>query len=314
MNMHYNTTEVDVQRRRWRCALFVYWFCGCLVAGPALSQGTVDRIMATGKLTIGYLPDARPFSYSDASGQPAGYAVAVCGKVAEAVKSELKLPIMAVTHVAVPFDERIRAVEQGTIDILCGIEPSLGRRAHLDFTIPVLLNGTGAVIRTDAPVRLREVLSGESPNTQPIWRGSPGQAPERHTVAVIGGTVLERDLIDRLKLSRLVVSVLSVKDNAAGLQMVLDRRADAFFSDRSLLLDSVKRHPSGNRLVVLDRIFKRTQVALGVQRDDSVFRLLVDRALTGLMRSGDMAAIYRAHFGAPDQSILNMFQLVALPD
>jgi hypothetical protein len=32
------------------------------------------------------------------------------------------------------------------------------------------------------------------------------------------------------------------------------------------------------------------------------------------MRSGDMAAIYRAHFGAPDQSILNMFQLVALPD
>lgn len=312
--MHYNTPAVDVQHRRWRFALFVCWFCGCIAAEPVLAQGTLDRVMAAGKLTIGYLPDARPFSYSDASGRPAGYAVAVCGKVAETLRSELKLPSLAVINVAVPFDERIRAVEQGTIDILCGVEPSLGRRTHLDFSIPVLLNGTGAVIRSDAPVRLRQVLSGESPSTQPIWRGSPGQAPERHTVAVMGGTVLEKALIDRMKLSRLVVTVISVKDNSAGLQMVLDRRADAFFGDRSLLLDSVKHHPSGSRLVVLDRIFKRTQVALGVQRDDSAFRLLVDRALTELMRSGELAAIYSTHFGAPDQSTLNMFQLVALPD
>ena len=205
-------------------------------------------------------------------------------------------------------------VEQGTIDILCGAEPSLERRAHVDFSIPVLLNGTGAVIRSDAPVRLRQVLSGESPSPQPIWRGTPGQAPERHTVAVIGGTVLEKDLVDRMRLSRIVVSVVPVKDNAAGLQMVLDRRADAFFGNRSLLLDSVRHHLSGKQLVVLDRIFKRSQVALGVQRDDSAFRLLIDRVLTGLMRSGELAAMYTAHFGAPDQSTLDMFQLVALPD
>ena len=133
-------------------------------------------------------------------------------------------------------------------------------------------------------------------------------------MAVIGGTVLEKDLVDRMRLSRIMVNVVPVKDNAAGLQMVLDRRADAFFGNRSLLLDSVKHHLSGNRLVVLDRIFKRSQVALGVQRDDGTFRLLIDRALTGLMRSGELAAMYTAHFGAPDQSTLDMFQLVALPD
>ena len=63
-----------------------------------------------------------------------------------------------------PMTNEFRAVEQGTIDILWA-EPSLGRRAHVDFSIPVLLNGTGAVIRSDAPVRLRQVLSGEA--TQP---------------------------------------------------------------------------------------------------------------------------------------------------
>ncbi len=96
--------------------------------------------------------------------------------------------------------------------------------------------------------------------------------------------------------------------------MVLTRQADAFFSDRSLLLDAVKRHPSGSQLVVLDRVFQRDQIALATQRDDGQLLLMIDRTLSGLMRSGKMAAMYGATFGPPDRSTLEMFELVALPD
>ncbi|HYV88904.1 MAG TPA: amino acid ABC transporter substrate-binding protein, partial [Candidatus Polarisedimenticolia bacterium] len=44
------------------------------------ATGTLDRVRQTGKLTFGYNPDARPFSYKDESGNAAGFAVALCQK------------------------------------------------------------------------------------------------------------------------------------------------------------------------------------------------------------------------------------------
>ena len=35
----------------------------------------MSRIRSTGRLTLGYRADARPFSYADDSGMPAGYSV-----------------------------------------------------------------------------------------------------------------------------------------------------------------------------------------------------------------------------------------------
>ena len=99
-----------------------------------------------------------------------------------------------------------------------------------------------------------------------------------------------------------------------GLQLVLDRRADAFLHDQPLLLDAARRGASAGDLVVLDRIFQREQVALAVRRDDDDFRLLVDRTLSRFFRSAELSRVYAEHFGAPTEAVLGFFQLVALPD
>jgi len=288
--------------------------CGCLSMGPALALGALDRVRASGKLTIGYLTDARPFSYTDSANKPAGYAVTVCGKIGDAVRTELQMPNLSVNIVPVAFDQRYQAVEQGTVDILCGAEPTLARRVSADFSIPIMLHGTGVVIRADAPTRLKQVLSGQEAKANPVWRGSSGQAPERRKVAVIGGTALEKALIDRLRMRHMIVDVVPVDHTSVGLQMVLTRQADAFFSDRALLLDAVNRNAKATQLEVLDRVFQRDQIALATQRDDGQLRLVIDRTLSQLIRSGEMQAIYRANFGEPDRSTLEMFEFVALPD
>ena len=307
------TTALD-HGGRLRTVLLALLWLEFVPSGPALAHGTLDRARETGKLTVGYLADAQPFSFTDASGQPAGYGIALCGKIAAALRSELKLPTMSVDYVAVPLDERFRALEQGRIDILCGAEPTLERRALLDFSIPILLSGTGVVIRTDAPARLQDILSGREPVKHPIWRAAQGQAPERRVAAVMGGTTVEKALLDRLRIARMVVEVVAVRSNAAGMQMVLDRRADAFFNDRTLLLEAKKRSPSSDKLLVLDRLFWRAPVALAVPRGDDDFRLVVDRTLSQLMRSDEIAQIYASYFGAPDRATLDFFKLVALPD
>src|SRR5262249_34278878 len=63
------------------------------------SQFALDRIRAGGKLVIGYRADAAPMSTRDASGHPIGYSIAVCRKVADALKAELGLASLDVQWV-----------------------------------------------------------------------------------------------------------------------------------------------------------------------------------------------------------------------
>jgi ABC-type amino acid transport substrate-binding protein len=295
-------------------------FAAASVAPAAAAQtaakpaGTLERIKQSGKMAIGYVPDAQPFSYSDGSGKVTGYAIALCNKVADTVKADLGLAKLAVDFIPLSGDDRFRAVEQGKIDLLCGAVPTLARRATLDFSIPVFASGTGVVVRSDAPARLVQVLSGAETPDQPYWRGMLNQAPERKAFAAFGGTTVERALIDRLKLLHISVDVIPVKSMQEGLQLVEERRAAAFFADRAMLLAAAKSSPSSADFIVIDRVFRREPFALAVQRNDADFRLLVDSSLSRLFRSGEIGQIYTTYFGTPGQGALNFFELSAQPE
>ena len=42
---------------------------------PAAADATLDKVKATGTLTLGYRSDTRPFAFSD-GGKPAGFSIA----------------------------------------------------------------------------------------------------------------------------------------------------------------------------------------------------------------------------------------------
>jgi ABC-type amino acid transport substrate-binding protein len=298
--------------RRARLALLAS-LLALAAALPAFAAGALDKAKAGGKLSFGYAGDARPFAYADSAGKAAGYGIELCTRIGDAVKSELKLSELAIEFVALAPQEAFRAVEQGKVDLLCGAVPTLERRALVDFSIPIMLSGTSVAVRNDAPPRLVQVLSGREP-VGPAWRGSPDQAPQRVVVATVGGTALEKALTSSLRERRVVADIVSVKDTAAGLQLLASGAAHAFFSDRAVLLDAVASGSRPSNVRVLDRLFRRDIVALAMHRNDDEFRLVVDRALSRLYRTADMAGIYTRHFGAPTAAALDFFQLVTLPD
>ena len=49
-------------------------------------EPTLDKIARTGELVLGYRTDSTPLSFQDADGQPAGYSVDLCRKIAGRVK------------------------------------------------------------------------------------------------------------------------------------------------------------------------------------------------------------------------------------
>ena len=95
---------------------------------------------------------------------------------------------------------------------------------------------------------------------------------------------------------------------------MLNREVRRLFGDRPILLDAANRGPSAEDLVVLERQFTFEPLALALARGDEDFRLLVDRTLSELYRSGEIAKLYAKWFGEPDESTLTFFQLSALPE
>jgi putrescine:ornithine antiporter len=276
---------------------------------------TMGRIRDAGRIRLGYRTDARPFSYKDDAGQPAGYSVALCQQIADAAKGEPGLGALAVEWVPVTVDDRFRALQERQIDLQCGAETvTLARRAEVSFSIPIFPGGIGALIRADAPARLREVLSGRGQTYRPTWRAAAAQVLQARSFSAVAGTTSAQWLTTRIKDLQVIADVSPVNGYDAGIQALLDRRSDAFFGERAVLLDAARRHASARDLAVVDRLFTYEPLAFAFGRGDEDFRLFVDRSLSRVYASGDMGGLYTKWFGEPDENTLAFFRWNTLPE
>jgi ABC-type amino acid transport substrate-binding protein len=281
-----------------------------VAAASSATAGTLERIKETGKLNLGY-GGGRPLSYQDDSGNPAGFAVALCGKIADALKAELGLPSLSVNYIPMTGDEGLQAVAQGKIDLLCSATvPSLAARKQVSFSIPIFAGGVSAVVRTDASVRLKDVLSGRIPPTSPTWRGNADVLMRESTISVIPGSRAERAIEARMNELKIIPKIAPVNDAATGISRVLDGRSNVFLADRAVLLDTMKRAGSPD-LQVLDRYLTHETYAFALARDDSDFRLSVDTALSQLFRSDGFRLVYEQSFGPLNDTALTLFRIGA---
>lgn len=276
---------------------------------------TLERVRAAGRIRLGYRPDARPFSFTTSAGDPDGYTVGLCLNVANALKADLGLPALVVEWVPVTVDNRFALVQQGRVDLLCGAETrTLARMQEVAFSTATFPGGIGALVRTDAPTRLKETLNGRQPATRPTWRASAVSVLQAQTFAVLAGTTTEDWVARKKQEFQLVSTVVPVTSYEAGVRQVLDRKVNVFFGDRAILLDAARNDPSAAKLEVLDRMFTSEPMALAFARNNDDLRVAVDRALSRLYAAGEFTDLYAMWFGAPDASTLAYFKWNAVPE
>ena len=285
-----------------------------LLARQPAPRLPIERIRAGGTLRLGYRVDARPLSFRDENGRAAGYTVALCQSVIEAVRREPGLGGAAVDWVPVTTDDRFTALLQGRIDLLCGASTvTLDRRAQMSFSIPIFIGGIGAVVRADAPDDLRVVLAGQAQTFDPVWHAAANAPLRARRFAAVAGTTGETWLASRIRDLSLKSDVTQVGGYDAGVQAVVEKQADALFGERAILLDAVRRNPAAAELSFVDRYFTYEPLALAIVRGDEDLRLIVDRTLSRLYTSDDIRAVYAGWFGNPDQVTLDFFRLIAIP-
>ena len=273
-----------------------------LLAGPAVAadlDGTLRKIKNTNTITLGYREASRPFSFTGDDGKPAGYSVDLCVRIAASIGKQLGLPNLQTKWTKVTVENRVAAVVKGTVDLECGsTTASLSRQEQVDFSLLTFLDG-GSLLATDASrIRGISTLGGKR-------------------VAVIPGTTTEKNLADVLKKHGVTATIVPVKDHDAGVVALDTDAADAYASDRVILIGVGRTSKSPEKLTLVEEFFSYEPYGIMLRRNDAAFRLSVNRALAALYRTGEVGPIFEKWFGSMSTAgplIGAMYLINSLPE
>lgn len=263
----------------------------------AQDAGTLKKIRDSKSISLGYRTDSPPFSFTGGDGQPAGYSVDLCKRIATSIEQRLKLSL-AVKWVPLTAANRFDQVMSGAVDLECGNSSvTLGRLERLDFSNLIFVDGGAVLVLADVQAGRLADLAGRN-------------------IGVVAGTTTEQSLKAALKDKLIDAKVVAVKDEAEAMSALQARKIDGYAADRVKLVAMVAlgKGDTKYRLVLDD--FSIEPYALAMRRD-AEFRLAVNRALSQIYRSGAIGEIYDrwlAPLGKPGPLLVAMYYLNALPE
>ena len=261
-------------------------------------DGTLKKIKDSATFTLGYLESAPPFSFPGPDRRPVGYSIDLCTHVASAIQKQLGINLK-LNWVPVTTENRLEMVASGKVDIECGTSTaSLSRQERVDFSLMTFVDGGGLLTKSDLKL------------------GAVADLADKR-IAVIPGTTTETALQKFLKEEFVSAKYVPVKNHLEGLATVEKGSAEAFASDRGILIGLAVTSKDPTRFALPSILFSYEPYGFMLPRNDAAFRLAVNRALAGLYRSGGIAPIYERWFGAfgkPSPAIAAMYMLNGLPE
>jgi ABC-type amino acid transport substrate-binding protein len=268
-------------------------------SGAQSQSSTLDQIKKTKSITMGYRESSVPFSFVGDDNKPTGYSVDLCTRVARGIQQQLGLHDLQIQWVAVTPENRLDMVVNGTIDLECGSTTNtLSRQERVDFSYMTFVDG-GSLLVTEGSqiVRLSDLAD--------------------RRVAVIPGTTTEKVMVEALQKANITVQIVKVKEHADGIAALENGTADAYASDKVLLIGLALTSKDPTKLMLADQYFSYEPYGLMMRRADADFRLAVNRVLARTYRSREIVAIYERWFGPFNRTsnlLQAMFLLNGLPE
>ena len=270
-----------IKFNRLSAAIVVCTLAAATSVSAAELNGTLKKIQETGSITLGYRESSVPFSYLDADGKPTGYAFLVCKAVADAAQKELGLDKLDIKYQAVTSANRIPLIQNDTVDIECGSTTnSLVRQREAAFSVSYFGIQVSAAVWKSSGINAIKDLNGKN-------------------VAVTSGTTSVALMKKFEKENGIKVRFLMTKDFAEAMQLVAQKRADAFVLDDVLLAGQIANLPNPNDFKILDAALSVEPYGAMFRKDDPQFKALVDKTVTGMIKSGELAKLYHTWFEEP---------------
>ena len=251
------------------------------VGAWAQAGGTLDKVKASGLITVAYRDSSIPFSYLGADAQPTGFGWEICGRIVEQVRKATGRADLKVATQSVTSQNRIPLLANGTVDIECGSTTNNSERAkQVSFAINYFYTGTRLLVKSSSPIKSFADLKG------------------RKVVSTTGTTNFQ--VMRKLNAEKqLGFELISAKDHAESALLVQSDRADAFAMDDILLYGLRASAINPAELAVVGDAVQVEPYAIMLRKDDPAFKQLVDATLTQLMKSGEFETLYKKWFQSP---------------
>jgi len=255
-----------------------------LCANPTPAQdlsGALKKIKETGAITLGHRESSVPFSYYDDKQQVVGYAMDLCHRIVDAVKSELKLAKLEVNLNPVTSATRIPLIANGTVDLECGSTTNnVEREKQVSFTITHFVTANRFVSKKAGNLKTVEDLRGK-------------------TIVSTSGTTNIKQITEINGQKGLNLNILAAKDHAEAFLMVETGRAAAFVMDDILLYSLVAGSKAPGDYVISADALSVEPYGIMLPRGDASFKKVVDEEMISTYRSGAINAIYDKWFLKP---------------
>ncbi|PWB64927.1 MAG: amino acid ABC transporter substrate-binding protein [Deltaproteobacteria bacterium] len=257
---------------------------GWLAATPAFAEeltGTLKKVKETGTITMGIRESSYPLSYLDDKQQPIGYHIDICNRIVDAVRRELKMPVIRVQHQPVTSQNRIPLVTNGTVDLECGSTTNNEARAkQVAFVDTTFVTNVRMAVKKKSGITSLSQLGGKP-------------------VATTSGTTSVQLMRANEKAKGIDFKEVYGKDHADSFLLLETDRAVAFVMDDNLLAGLIATSKNPQDYAIVGEVLNVEPIAIMIRRDDPAFKKLADDTVRGLMKSGDINKLYAKWFMSP---------------
>jgi glutamate/aspartate transport system substrate-binding protein len=245
------------------------------------AQPTLAKVQSVNLIAIGHRETSVPFSYYDANNQVVGFSQDLCNKIIDAVKAKTGHPDLHVRFIPVTSQNRIPLVQNGTVDLECGVTTNLtSRQNQVAFSDTFFVATTRLLTRKDSGIKDFSDLAGK-------------------TVVTNQGTTSERILRKMNEEKKMNMQIISAKDYGEGRVTLETGRAVAYMMDDVLLAGARSLTAQPADWVIVGTPQSSEAYGFMLRKNDPEFKKLVDDAMTGVMKSGEIKTMYDKWFMKP---------------
>jgi ABC-type amino acid transport substrate-binding protein len=261
---------------------------------PVELTGTLAKVRKAGAVTIAYRESSVPFSYLSARGEPMGYSIELCRKLAEAIGEAVGREL-AFKWLAVTSESRIDAIVSGRADLECGSTTNnLERQKQVAFSPIIFVAGTKLLVKRGSPIRSYRNLAGK-------------------TVVVTAGTTNESAMQEIARRFKIDFRLVTSKDHAQSYARLEAGTADAFATDDVLLYGLLAQRQAKKEYQVVGEFLSYDPYGIMFRRNDPQLAEVVRRAFHDLAEDGEIERQYKRWFLQRLPGAANAGQSLDLP-
>ena len=245
---------------------------------PAVS--TLDKIKASGAITMGVRDSSGALSYTLGDGKYAGFHVEVCQRIVADIEKAVGKKV-AVTYTPVTSQNRIPLIQNGTVDIECGSTTNNAtRQKDVSFVVTTYVEEVRIAVKANSGITGIAQLNGKN-------------------VATTTGTTSVQLLRKNERATGVDFKEVFGKDHADSFLLLESGRADAFVMDGQILAGNIATAKTPADFKIVGEVLSVEPIAIMIRKDDPTMKKLADDTVKAMIKSGDMAKAYDKWFMQP---------------